>query len=103
MSKMRIPVDKTARSIHTRRLLFTLCAAIIGLLPAHAQLTSPPLPPLPVTFVFSNCAAGVTFKATITDWLRDANGNVDLLSVSKIVQPTTVSYKYLFWGSFSMT
>jgi hypothetical protein len=28
-----------------------------------------------VTFVFSNCDAGVTFQAPITNWLRDASGN----------------------------
>src|SRR5882672_7758448 len=88
--------------VWTRRLMFTFFVTVIGLSPAGAQSSVPPLPPLPVTFVFSNCEAGVTFRATITDWLRDASGNIDRLSAMKVVQPSTgaVSYTYLFWGSF---
>jgi RHS repeat-associated core domain len=87
-----------------RRLMFTFVVAVIALAPARAQSSVPPLPPLPVTFVFSNCDAGVTFRATITDWLRDANGKVDPLAAMKVVNSNgTVSYTYLFWGSFSMT
>ena len=70
---MRIPVDKF---VCTRRLVFAFGVAAIGLSLAHGQSSLPPLPALPVTFVFSNCDAGVTFKATITDWQRDLDGNV---------------------------
>src|SRR6185503_7743277 len=102
---MGIGTDKTAAALlaYTRRLLFLSCLAAIGLAPARGQLSVPPVPALPVTFVFSNCQAGVTFRATIIDWLRDANGNIDALSVKKVAQSTSVSYTYLFWGSFSMT
>src|SRR5258708_5150487 len=88
--------------VWTRRMMFTFFVVVIGLAPARAQSSVPPLPPLPLTFVFTNCDAGVTFRATITDWLRDANGNVDPLAAMKVVNSNgTVSYSYLFWGSFS--
>jgi len=87
-----------------RRVLIMIALAIVAFPPAaRGQVSVPPLPALPVTFVFSNCDAGVTFQATITDWLRDASGNIDPLSAKKIVQQTGVTYSYLFWGSFTMT
>jgi RHS repeat-associated protein len=55
-----------------------------------------------MTFVFSNCDAGVTFQATILDWIRDANGNVSPTAVQKIIQGTTITYNYAFFGSFKM-
>jgi len=105
---MGIAIRKTGGRVAAsiRRLLIiitTITLAAIALPPARGQSSVPPLPALPVTFVFSNCDSGVTFQATITDWLRDANGNVDPLAARKVVQPTTVTYSYLFWGSFSMT
>ena len=86
-----------------RRLAIMIALAAIALSPAPGQSSVPPLPALPVTFTFSNCDSGVTYQATITDWLRDASGNVDPLAARKVVQPTTTTYSYLFWGSFSMT
>ena len=102
---MGIAIRRTLGSVAAciRRLLIIMALAAIALSPALGQSSIPPLPALPVTFVFSNCDAGVTFQATITDWLRDFNGDVDLLAASKVVQPTIVTYRYLFWGSFSMT
>ena len=86
-----------------RRLVIMIALAAIALSPAPGQSSVPPLPALPLTFTFSNCDSGVTYQATITDWLRDASGNVDPLAARKVVQPTTTTYSYLFWGSFSMT
>ena len=89
--------------VFTRRLLLLACVSAASLSPVRGQSSIPPLPALPVTFAFSNCDSGVTYQATITDWLRDASGNVDPLSVKKVAQPTSVTYTYTFWGSFSMT
>ncbi len=87
--------------VYTRPLLFLSCLATIGLSPARGQVSVPPLPALPVTFVFSNCDAGVTYRATILDWGRDLDGKIN--SATKVVQPNAVSYQYSFFGSFSMT
>src|SRR5881296_3170183 len=87
----------------TRHLLFLFCMAWFGVAVASGQSSVPPLPPLPLTFEFSNCDTGVTYKATITDWLRTANGSVDPLAAMKVVAGGSVSYTYLFWGNFTMT
>src|SRR5947209_7922414 len=103
---MGIRAEKeTALLVYTRPLLFLSCLATIGLSPARGQVSGsvPPLPVLPVTFVFSNCDAGVTYRATIVDWPRDADGKISAGSAKKVVQPNAVSYQYSFFGSFSMT
>src|SRR4051794_33529098 len=102
---MGVAIGRTRGSMTAciRGLIILVALAAIVLSPARGQSSVPPLPALPVTFVFSNCDTGMTFQATITDWLRDINGNVDPLAARKVVQPTTVTYSYLFWGSFSMT
>src|SRR5262245_8232957 len=85
------------------RSLIMIALAASALSTARGQSSVPPLPALPMTFVFSTCEADVTFQATIIDWVRDARGNVDPLATNKVVQGTTVTYSYLFWGSFSLT
>src|SRR5437773_8514702 len=71
---MGIRADKAAATllVYTRRLLFLSCLAAIGLSPARGQLSVPPLPALPVTFVFSNCQAGQTrtWAYTWSNFLR---------------------------------
>jgi len=87
----------------TRRLLFLFWMASFGLAVARGQSSVPPLPALPLTLQFSNCDAGVSFKVTIVDWLRDATGKVDPLAAMKVVTANSVSYTYLFWVEASMT
>src|SRR4030088_1238711 len=82
---------------------FAACALIGGASLALAQSSVPPLPALPVTLQFSHCDSLVTYTATITDWVRDANGSISSLSATKVVTGSSVNYTYLFWGNFSMT
>src|ERR1700686_789435 len=96
---------RTALLVYMRPLLFLSCLATIGLSPARGQgsVSVPPLPALPVTFVFSNCDAGVTYRATITEWYTIDGKTIDANAAKKLVGPGFVSYSYTFYGSFSMT